>query len=320
MNHDAPSAGRLLPTAPPDLRPGAAPTVAVLIAAHDNADTIAECLDSVFAQTSPASEVIVCDDGSTDDLTAALAPYRDKVVVLTQPNRGEGGAKESARRAATSEFVAYLDADDRFEPTRLEVVRGLLAERPDLDVVATEVHEFGPSARGDNRLSSWFTPDDARTMILRANALPVFVARRRLLDEVGGFATDESVFPDWVTSVRLVFGGARVGLVVEPLYAYRRWAGQTTAGRRRYYERRLRTFESFARELPLTDAERAAVTEGVHATYDKLLEAERADGGVTRATAWQVLRHAPSTRRRARAALDLATLAVRPLRAFVPRR
>src|SRR5215212_948346 len=98
------------------------PSFSVIIAAHQAAPFIADALASVARQTLPPLETIVCDDGSTDDLAGALAPYAETVVLIRQPHRGVGAAKDTAARAASGDFVAVLDADDIFLPRRLEAL------------------------------------------------------------------------------------------------------------------------------------------------------------------------------------------------------
>ena len=80
------------------LEPRDAPSFSIAIAAYQAADTIGETLESALAQTVHPVDIAVCDDGSTDDIGAALAPYRDRIVVVRQENRGEAAAKNAAAR------------------------------------------------------------------------------------------------------------------------------------------------------------------------------------------------------------------------------
>ncbi len=106
---------------PPDgpLERGEPPTLSVVIAAFDVADTIGEAIESVLRQTLRPHEIVVCDDGSNDDIEAAIEPYRDRIVFVRKAHGGEASAKNAAAAAASGEFVAILDADDVFLPTRL---------------------------------------------------------------------------------------------------------------------------------------------------------------------------------------------------------
>src|SRR3954452_9165647 len=90
---------------------GARPTFSVMIGAYQAAGTIGDALESVFAQTEPAHEVIVVDDGSTDDLDSALSPYRDRIKLVRKQNGGVASTRNAALGVATGEFMAILDAD-----------------------------------------------------------------------------------------------------------------------------------------------------------------------------------------------------------------
>src|SRR5712692_3660025 len=130
----------LAPDPPGTITRGKRPSFSVIIAAYQAAATIGEAVDSALGQTLTPLEVIVCDDGSTDDIERALAPYRDRIVLLRKENGGEASAKNAAARAASGVFVAILDADDAYLPERLEALGELAAARPDLDILSSDAY------------------------------------------------------------------------------------------------------------------------------------------------------------------------------------
>ena len=92
------------------------PAVSVIIPAYRASRDIADALASVFSQTFTDFEVVVVDDGSPDaaELEVAVAPFRDRIRFIVQPNRGAGAARNTAIRASTGRLLAFLDADDRW--------------------------------------------------------------------------------------------------------------------------------------------------------------------------------------------------------------
>jgi glycosyltransferase involved in cell wall biosynthesis len=254
--------------APPerDVRAGEAPRFSVAIAAYQAAEVVGEAVESALTQTAVPHEVIVCDDGSTDDIEAALAPYRDRIIFLTKQNGGEASAKNAAARAATGEFIALLDADDVFHPHRLEALGELGAARPDLDILTTDAYlEVGGRTirrcyEGDHR----FVVDDQRRGILDRNfVFGLAAVRRERLLAVGGF--DESIrqTTDWDCWVRLIFSGSRAGLVDEPLARYRLMPGSLSSQREGHIEGRLMTLSKAAARTDLSAAERHVVMRGL---------------------------------------------------------
>ncbi|HEY3188694.1 MAG TPA: glycosyltransferase family A protein, partial [Solirubrobacteraceae bacterium] len=87
--------------------------MSIIVPCHNGARFLADALDSALAQTHPAIEVIVVDDGSTDDTPAILARYAGRVRALRQQNRGPSAARNVALAVAPGDYVAFLDADDR---------------------------------------------------------------------------------------------------------------------------------------------------------------------------------------------------------------
>jgi len=99
----------LAPLPAGSVTPRQRPTFSVAIAAYQAAETLGAAVESALSQTLPPLDVVVCDDGSTDDFAGAIAPFRDRVVLLRQENRGEAAAKNAAAAAASGEFVAFLE-------------------------------------------------------------------------------------------------------------------------------------------------------------------------------------------------------------------
>src|SRR5687767_6242589 len=96
--------------------------ISVVVPAFNVASYIGEALDSVFKQTLSSFEIIVVNDGSADtpELEQQLERFQGRIVYLQQENRGAAAARNAALRVARGEFVAFLDADDRWLPTFLE--------------------------------------------------------------------------------------------------------------------------------------------------------------------------------------------------------
>src|SRR5262245_35449898 len=108
------------------------PEVSVIIPAYNAAADIGDALASVFEQTITACEVILVNDGSPDTpaLERAIAPYSSRLRYIVQPNAGAAGARNTGILAAHAPCLAFLDADDRWEPTFLASQLTYLRQRP----------------------------------------------------------------------------------------------------------------------------------------------------------------------------------------------
>lgn len=93
--------------------------VSVLVPAYNAARFLRDAVDALLVQTMPPSEIIVIDDGSTDDTPKVCARYAGRIVTIRQENRGEAGARNAGLARATGEFVCLLDADDICAPERI---------------------------------------------------------------------------------------------------------------------------------------------------------------------------------------------------------
>jgi hypothetical protein len=163
--------------------------VSVIIPTFNYAHFVVDAVESALAQTYRPVEVIVVDDGSTDDTRARLEPYRDRITYIHQPNQGLSAARNTAIRSARGPVVALLDADDQFHPRKLELQMAYLAAHPAVGLVACESFEE-PARRWPviDPVGVPATPVGLRALAARSRFAPSSVAvRRACLDAVGPF-------------------------------------------------------------------------------------------------------------------------------------
>ena len=216
---------------------------------------------SVLAQTSPPHEVIVCNDGSTDSLAEALAPYMDRITLLHQENRGVAAARNLGLREATGEFVVVCDADDVYLPTLLEEVTALATVRSDLDILCTDllIELDGRVLRRARPDPATFITDDQRIGILRRNFIPGISAfRRELLLEEGGYDESLRCAEDWDSWIRLILSGAKAGLVHLPLVEVRVPPRQPDSSLTRVLNGQKSVLQKVVARQDLSEAERQA--------------------------------------------------------------
>jgi hypothetical protein len=251
------------------------PSFSVIIPAYEAADTIGAAVASALQQTVPPVEVIVCDDGSTDDLKRGLEPYGDHVQLLRKEHGGAASARNRGIRAASGEFAVTLDSDDALLPEYLEALSELAATRPDLDLLSTDVFfEVEGATVGRFYERNPFPTDDQRTAILHGCFVGWPAARRKRLLAAGGFDESLRIAHDWDAWLRLILDGARAGLVMEPLQRYRLRSGSLTAARGASLRERVAVLDKAARNPSLRPSERGALAAARVAANGRALVAE----------------------------------------------
>ena len=201
--------------------------VSVIIPAYDVAPYIAEALNSVFAQTNPAFEVIVVNDGSpdTEQLEQVLHPFRDRIVYLKHENRGLSAARNTGIRAATGDLIALLDGDDLWMPQYIEMQTEFLRTHPEYDLVYCNAVFFGDSTNeGKEYMEVCPSKGEATSAAIILRKCNVFVsvmARAEALREVG---FDESLrsCEDLDCWLRFTRSGHKIGYHRQVLVCYRR--------------------------------------------------------------------------------------------------
>jgi glycosyltransferase involved in cell wall biosynthesis len=124
-------------------------SVSVIIPAYKAAGTINRAIESVFGQTREPAEVLIVDDGSPDgaDLSAALIRYGERVNLLRKPNGGAASARNHAIKRARGSVIGFLDADDYWEPHKLERQLELLDRHPEVGLTASRWYTEEPGER-----------------------------------------------------------------------------------------------------------------------------------------------------------------------------
>ncbi len=189
--------------------------VSVVIPAYNAAHFLPRCLESVFAQTLKPAEVIVVDDGSTDN-TAALASDLG-ATVLKCPNGGPGAARNAGIRSASGEWIALLDADDRWAAEKLE--RQAACIHPETVLVYTGIQTFDDNGVRDRQPA--IDAASVRKMLRYCNPITpsTVLVRRTAVEQDGGFRIDSHGCEDWEMWMRLRRMG-QFEAVAEPLTDY----------------------------------------------------------------------------------------------------
>lgn len=215
------------------------PTFSVVIPNYNNAATLARSIESVLAQAYAAHEIIVIDDGSSDDSGAVAARFGDQVTYLRQANAGVSVARNNGAAVATGDWLCFLDADDCYLPDRLGAHARWIAREPDIDFLLGDQEFRKPdgefmhysidhSLAGKRLLAAHpgaseivMTQADFEDFIadgfgeIRALSVP-----RATFLKLGGFPKGKKIGEDLHLVIRLCAASRKVGVVNAPLAIY----------------------------------------------------------------------------------------------------
>lgn len=226
--------------------------VSVVIATYNMSRFLAESVDSALNQTYRNLEVCVVDDGSTDDTEQVLAKWKDdpRVIVVRQANQGQATAKNRGVKETRGEFIAFLDADDRWLPTKLAKQIPLF-EAPRTAVVYTEIgcmdENGNPLVHGKTRRYRGRVTEP----LLLENFVPYVttVVRRGAFEEVRGFDQAIDMGIDWDLWLRISVRH-EFDFVDEELTQYRVWSGQMSKKYRRRLDSSMAIMDAFLKKHP----------------------------------------------------------------------
>ena len=185
------------------------PLVTAILPVFNRSGSVIRAIESVFEQRISDLELIIVDDGSTDGTAAVLERYRNRALILAQPNRGAYAARNLALRHARGEFIAFIDSDDAWLPSRLERQVPLMRAGVGLVYGDTEIIRRPASDAPRSGLTGFRTISPVRGRVLEHFIWGNFVAtsaalvRRSALEEIGGFAETSRLSSDFLAWFRI---------------------------------------------------------------------------------------------------------------------
>ena len=212
-------------------------SVSVIIAAYNAEETIAEAIRSAIDQTRPPHEIIVVNDGSSDNTAQIIRSFVPSVVFLEQKNGGPSSARNLAARHATGDWLACLDADDVWMPTKLE--RQLALDPPE-DVAV--IHCLCNNSPEEIANELQFSDIWHRNWITHSTTL----IRREVFAAIGGYDETLRMAEDYNLWLRISYAGHKILTTQEQLAHYQKGSGISSDSIALYKWERL-SFEIFAR-------------------------------------------------------------------------
>jgi glycosyltransferase involved in cell wall biosynthesis len=217
----------------------AAPTFSVIIPVYNGAGTIARAIESVLEQTYPPCELIVVDDGSTDETARIVAGIGRRVTYLHQANAGVSAARNNGARQANGEWLAFLDADDWYYRDRLRWHAEWIERDQRLDFLTGDYEYRRPDGSLISR-SMEITEagrrllekaNGAREVVMNADEMEAFIENhfgdthtlsvpKRTFTRLGGYPLGRAVCEDVNFLIRLCAVSKRVGVICEPMGVY----------------------------------------------------------------------------------------------------
>jgi glycosyltransferase involved in cell wall biosynthesis len=223
-------------------------SVSLVIPSYNRAALIGQTIDSALAQSRPFLEIIVVDDGSTDNTAEVLARYGDKVTFVALAHGGVQAARNRGVELARGDYVTLCDSDDLLEPDFVATMLGWLDEHPDYDAVYSNFVTFDNAgnqhpdkfslappgyfrdAQGEGEFLHTVPDLYLRTVEYQPLFMSGVVLRRKFYLDIGGFNTGFKGVggEDWEFTLRVVAHG-KVCLCKRPLTRIRRHGGNDSA-------------------------------------------------------------------------------------------
>lgn len=184
------------------------PTVSVIIPTYQRANLVPLAIKSVLAQTYQDYEIIVVNDGSTDNTKEVLAKFVPQIIAIHQENRGLSAARNTGIKASQGKYIAFLDDDDRWLPEKLAKQIPILETKPKVGLVFSDTFAVDNQDKvlGKSSESNPQPKVKVSWTLFEQNFIPVVtvVLRRACLDEVGLFDESLTACEDYDLWLRII--------------------------------------------------------------------------------------------------------------------
>jgi len=196
------------------------PLISIIIPCYNNKNVILESIDSALNQGYPHIEVIVVDDGSTDnsyEFIVGNVKNCENVKVVRQSNQGPAAARNTGFNYSNGDFLVFLDGDDILHKDYIETCCNVYENDPSLNIVYCDVELF------ENKSGLWKLKPFSESTILLFNSIPVFaMIRSSVFQQIGQYDTELRCAEDWELWIRLLQQFSGVYKIPKVLYYYRK--------------------------------------------------------------------------------------------------
>ena len=210
--------------------------VTVIMAAYNSGAFISDAIRSVLDQTHVNWELIVIDDGSSDNTGAIVKEFMawdGRIRYIYKENGGQGSARNRGIKSSVGKYIAFLDADDLWLPDKLQVQLSLLSEKG-ADLVFSDAYMFEDKPGMEKKLSiatGFYKGEEAIHSFLMFNHVPTLtvLAHRSAIQNAGGFSERKDIHEDWHLWTRMLIAGCSFFGWDRPLAHYRVRTDSTTS-------------------------------------------------------------------------------------------
>lgn len=236
-------------------------TISVIIPTYNSSSYIKRTLDSVLSQNILPDEIVVVDDGSSDNTVERIEEYKMKnkdvlenIRVIRQNNMGAGAARNRAIKEASGEWIAFLDSDDIWMQGKMEAVRTAMEAHPDATIIAHDEYAVDEKDLDSHRLCSLHEVyDESKDLFIQLYEGNFFstscmVIKKQIIEKVGGFDESLRSAQDYDLWIRCGMYG-KLFYIPEPYEIYVTRGGNITANTYRRYNCEMKICRKYIDEL-----------------------------------------------------------------------
>ena len=190
--------------------------ISVVIPAYNSAGYIGEAIESVLQQSVPPQEIIVVDDGSTDETETIVKNFEDRICYVYQKRSGVAAARNKGLELSSGDFVTFIDADDVWKKNKLEIQLKLFQQNPELEMVLGFLQRV--TTRNEDDSLHVFEGDEDGIYVLQ---LGCTLIKKRVFENVGNFDEEMKLSEDFDWFLRTRESGIKVDVHKDVVQLYR---------------------------------------------------------------------------------------------------